>query len=49
MEREDKTVSAAESMEMKDFGQKNQKDQKVCLLILWCLLIMICETKAIKR
>ena len=32
MEREDKTVSGAESMEMKDFGQKNQKDQKVCLL-----------------
>ena len=32
MEREDKTVSGAESMEMKDFGQMNQKDQKVCLL-----------------
>ena len=32
MEREDKTVSAAVSMEIKDFGQKNQEDQKVCLL-----------------
>ena len=32
MKREDKTVSGAESMEMKDFGQINQKDQKVCLM-----------------